>query len=190
MKRNVITQYNLPGEVRFCKKCTISNQRPRITFDAHGVCSACNFSDRKKTSIDWIKREQELAALCNRFRKSTGEFDVIVPGSGGKDGSYVAHQLKHQYGMTPLTVTWSPLRYTEIGRKNLDAFIAHGFDNILGTPNGETTRKLTSLAFQHLGEPFQPFAYGQINLPLHVAVKYGVPLIFLARTAKLSTAGT
>ena len=29
MKRNVITQYNLPGEVRFCKKCTISNQRPR-----------------------------------------------------------------------------------------------------------------------------------------------------------------
>ena len=188
-RRNVIKQYGLPLEVRFCKKCTISNQRPRITFDTHGVCSACNFSERKKTGIDWVKREQELAVLCDRFRKSTGEFDVIVPGSGGKDGSYVAHQLKHQYGMTPLTVTWSPLRYTDIGRKNLNAFIDSGFDNILFTSSGVTTRKLTRLAFEHLGEPFQPFAFGQYNFPLHIAIKYNVPLIFYGENGEVEYGG-
>ncbi|SVE55361.1 uncharacterized protein METZ01_LOCUS508215, partial [marine metagenome] len=32
---------SLPKEVAFCKKCSMSNQRPRIIFDNHGVCSAC-----------------------------------------------------------------------------------------------------------------------------------------------------
>ena len=31
----------LPKEVKWCKKCTMSNQRPRIIFDQNGICSAC-----------------------------------------------------------------------------------------------------------------------------------------------------
>jgi hypothetical protein len=58
--KNTQSRYNLPSEVKFCKKCTISNQRPRITFDENVVCSACNFADYKKTKIDWKIRENEL----------------------------------------------------------------------------------------------------------------------------------
>ena len=43
-QRNVLERYKLPKEVKFCKKCTISNQRPRISFDEEGVCSACRFA--------------------------------------------------------------------------------------------------------------------------------------------------
>lgn len=188
-KRNVIEQYKLPEQVEFCKKCTVSNQRPRISFDKQGTCSACNFTDYKKNKINWAMREKELIDLCGRFRKSNGEFDVIVPCSGGKDGGFVAHQLKYKYGMNPLTVTWAPLKATDIGRKNLDAFIASGFDNILGTPNGETTRKLTRLAFHHLGDPFQPFIYGQTNFPLHMAVKYNVQLIMYGENGEVEYGG-
>ena len=46
--RNVKEMYKLPEKVVFCKECTISNQRPRITFDSLGVCSACNFAKHKK----------------------------------------------------------------------------------------------------------------------------------------------
>ena len=53
IKRDVISQYNLPKEVKFCKKCVISNQRPRITFDENGVCSACNIAEYKKKHMDW-----------------------------------------------------------------------------------------------------------------------------------------
>ena len=48
---------------------------------------------------------------------------MIVPCSGGKDGSYVAHQLKYFYGMNPLCVTWALLKKTNIGQKNLEAFV-------------------------------------------------------------------
>ncbi len=189
MKRDLIEQYNLPQEVKFCKKCTMSNQRPRISFDERGVCSACNFARYKQTNVDWEKREQELVQLCDIHRKNSGEYDVIVPCSGGKDGGFVAHQLKYKYGMNPLAVTWSPLKASKIGRQNLDAFIAAGFNHILGTPNPQITRDLTHLSFKHLGDPFQPFIYGQANFPLHMAVKYKVQLIMYGENGEVEYGG-
>jgi N-acetyl sugar amidotransferase len=188
-QRDVIGLYKLPLQVSFCARCTVSNQRPRITFDASGVCSACRFADFKRSKIDWQQREQQLIELCDRYRKSNGEYDVIVPCSGGKDGGFVAHQLKYRYGMHPLAVTWAPLKPTDIGRRNLDAFIASGFDHVLGTPNGKVTRKLTQLAFRHLGDPFQPFIYGQTNFPLHMAVKYNVSLIMYGENGEVEYGG-
>lgn len=171
----------------FCKRCTISSMRPRITFE-DGVCSACRFAE-KKASVDWEAREKELRALLDLHRKGNGEFDVVVPVSGGKDGCSVAHKLKHRYGMTPLCVTWAPLLQTEIGRKNLDAFVANGFDVVQGRPNGRTTRKLARLAFEHMGDPFQPFIYGQTNFPLRIAANYGIPLIFYGEDGEAEYGG-
>jgi len=173
-QRDVIGLYNLPVRVAFCNKCTISNQRPRISFNEHGVCSACNFAEYKATRVDWGQHERELLDLCNRYRKRNGDYDVIVPCSGGKDGGFVAHQ---------------PLMPTDIGRRNFDAFIGSGFDNVLGTPNGKVTRKLTQLAFRHMGDPFQPFIYGQTNFPLQMAVKYNVPLIMYGENGEVEYGG-
>lgn len=189
-KRNIMAQYNLPSRVAYCRKCTISNQRPRITFNEEGVCSACQFAEYKRTQIDWSERERELMDLCDRHRRNDGRYDVIVPCSGGKDGGFVAHQLKYVYGMNPLTVTWAPLKATEIGRKNLDNFIRiGGFDNVLGTPNGIITRRLTHLSTLHLGDPFQPFIYGQTNFPLHQAVQNDVQLIMYGENGEVEYGG-
>ncbi len=188
-KRNVRQIYNLPEEIKFCKKCTISNQRPRIVFDEDGICSACSFSEIKKHKIDWQEREKELQELCNRHRKSDGRYDVIVPCSGGKDGGVVAHQLKYKYNMNPLCVTWAPLLPTDIGRKNLDSFLQAGFNHILGTANPVITRKLTKLAFIYMGEPFQPFIYGQTNFPIKIAVQNNVSLIMYGENGEVEYGG-
>lgn len=188
-KQDVQGRYGLPKEIKFCTNCTISNQRPRITFDENGVCSACNYGVYKREKVDWEEREKELVELCNKYRKDNGDFDVIVPCSGGKDGTFVAHQLKYKYGMNPLCVTWSPLKATQIGRENLDNFIASGFDHVMGTPNPVATRKLTELSFKHIGDPFQPFIYGQTNYPLHVSVKYNIPLIIYGENGEVEYGG-
>ena len=189
MKRNISEMYSLPLEVGYCVECTVSNQRPRISFDNNGVCSACNFAKFKRNEIDWDVRDKELVSLCEKFRKDNGEYDVIVPCSGGKDGSFVAHQLKYKYGMNPLAVTWAPLKASQIGRRNLDAFIASGFNHILGTPNPVVTKKLTNLSFKHLGDPFQPFIYGQTNFPLQISVKYEIPLIMYGENGEVEYGG-
>ena len=183
--------YGLPKNVLFCTKCVISNQRPSSTiefksiknetkksifFDDDQVCSACRYSEIKK-KIDWNKREIDLKKLLNKHRKKSG-YDVIVPGSGGKDSSYTSHILKTKYGMNPLTVTWSPHLYTDIGWKNFFNW-SHigGLDNMLYTPNGVLHRLLTSLAFKNLLNPFQPFIVGQRIIGPLMAKKFGVSLI-------------
>ncbi|MBI5202723.1 MAG: N-acetyl sugar amidotransferase, partial [Elusimicrobia bacterium] len=184
--------FGLPKDVKFCKHCVISNQRPNstveythtkaskketIAFDANGVCDACRFGESKRAFIKWDEREKELIDLCDRFRKNDGSYDCLVPGSGGKDSIYAAHVLKYKYGMHPLTVTWAPHIYTSWGWKNFEGWIHSGFDNYLCTPNGRVHRLLTRLAVENLFHPFQPFIIGQKALAPKLAAKFGIPLI-------------
>lgn len=186
--KNVQERYNLPSEVLFCKKCVISNQRPRISFDEQSICSACRFAEWK-TQIDWKKREEELVKLLEKHRKNDGSFDVLVPASGGKDSSMVAHRLKNDYGMHPLIVTFSPNIYTEIGRSNMDRFIKSGFNNILFTPDPVVNRKFVHLAFEEMGDPFQAFIYGVYSFPLQIAVKYNISLIMYGENGEVEYGG-
>lgn len=188
--KNTQTRYNLPSEVKFCKKCTVSNQRPRIKFDNEGVCSACRYAEYKNSKIEWREREEELISLLDRFRKNDGSYDVIVPCSGGKDASYIAHELKHRYGMNPLTVTWSPHLYTDIGWQNIHNMTRIGnLANILGTPPGDIHRKLTKISFEILGDPFQPFIYGQTNFPMQIALRYQIPLVMYGENGEVEYGG-
>jgi N-acetyl sugar amidotransferase len=182
--------YDLPEKVVFCKRCVVSNQRPRITLDKRGVCSACNYADYKNNKVDWGERKKELSALCDQYRCRDGSYDVIVPSSGGKDSGFVAHMLKNECGMNPLTVTWSPHLYTDIGFKNHQSHIRTGnVANVLVTPPGATHRKLTRLSLEVLGDPFLPFIYGQNNVPLQVAHKHNIPLIFYGENAEVEYGG-
>ena len=191
IKKNSINEkYNLPSTVKFCKRCVVSNQRPRIVFNDEGICSACIFADYKKNGINWKAREKELSDLCNSHRSANGSYDVIVPGSGGKDSNYVAHMLKEKYKMHPLVVTWAPHIYTDIGKKNLTSFIDSGFDNILITPNGAVHRKLTKAAFIEMGDPFQPFIFGQYSAPFRVAIQYKIPLVFYGEDGEVEYGGS
>ncbi|MBU2249854.1 MAG: N-acetyl sugar amidotransferase, partial [Gammaproteobacteria bacterium] len=137
----------IPQNVIFCNKCVVSNQRPRIEFDDNGVCSACSYAEEKHNVINWDDREHELQLLLDAHRSKNGSFDVVVPGSGGKDSSIVTHKLKHEYGMHPLSVTWAPFIYTDIGFRNYFNFIQSGFTNILMYPDGKLHRKLALLSF-------------------------------------------
>lgn len=177
-----------PPHVQFCKRCVVSNQRPRIVFDDEGICSACRFAERKANGIDWTAREGELQAVLDAHRRKSG-YDVIVPCSGGKDSAYVAHQLKARYGMRPLCVKWAPFLYTDIGRRNFDAFVQSGFDAIVMHPNGILHRKLARLAFEYLGDPFQPFVYGQLAFPMRLAAKFGISLVFYGENGEAEYGG-
>jgi N-acetyl sugar amidotransferase len=184
--------YGLPEVVRFCKLCVISNQRPSsavefthklsdnkktISFDEDGICDACRFNIQKHTVIDWDQREKDLETLLEKHRDKKG-YNVVVPGSGGKDSAYTSHILKYKYGMNPLTVTWAPHLYTQVGWENFQNWMhVGGLDNILFTPNGKLHRFLTRQAFLNLLHPFQPFIVGQRLIGPLIAEKFGIDLV-------------
>lgn len=193
MTNTLEAKYGLPREVKFCKRCVMSNQRPvsaiefkhtnqskkqTLHFDENDICDACRFAE-EKARIDWPKREEELLRLLDKYRRNDGYYDCIVPGSGGKDSAYQAHVLKYKYGMNPLTITWPPIMYTEYGYQNWKNWIeVGGFDNLMFKQNGRAMKLLTRLSIENLLHPFQTFILGQKNLAPKIAAKYGIPLIF------------
>lgn len=187
------TLYGLPKKVLFCKKTLMSNQRPSstqefshkslekkntITFDKKGISESWYYAQKKK-KINFKKREKELLELLDKHRGRHGEFDCIVPGSGGKDSCYASHILKYKYGMNPLTVTWPPILYTNYGYKNFKNWIKSGnFSNISASRDEGVMIKITKLAVMNLMHPFQTFMLGQKNYPIQIALKKNIPLVF------------
>ena len=187
--------FNLPKNIIFCKKCVMSNQRPSsipefthkfnrdgatyLNINNDGICDACKHADVKNNQIDWELREKELINLLDKYRKSNGDYDCIVPGSGGKDSAYQSHILKYKYGMNPLTITWPPIMYTDYGYENFKNWIeVGGFDNITFKPNGIAMKKLTQLSILNLLHPFQTFILGQKNIAPKIAKNFGIDLVF------------
>ncbi len=193
MKTEIKVKYGLPEKVIFCKRCVMSNQRPTssiefkhtidrkhktMNIDKDGICDACRYAEHKE-KIDWKDREKQLVQLLDKYRRNDGHYDCLLPGSGGKDSAYASHILKYKYGMHPLTVTWPPIVYTEVGWKNFRNWLyVGGFDNISFNYNAKVHALLTRLAIENLFHPFQPFILGQKNLPPKIAIKYDIPLIF------------
>jgi N-acetyl sugar amidotransferase len=189
------TLFGSPEKVIFCKECTMSNQRPStikeyehdfsrtgsiyLNIGDDGVCDACKYNKLKYKGINWELREKELLELLDKNRKSNGDYDCLVPGSGGKDSIYAAHVLKYKYGMNPLTTTWPPILYTDYGYKNfLNWLDVGGFDNVTYKPNGRIMKQLTKLSVINLLHPFQTFILGQKNLAPKIAKNFGIKLIF------------
>ena len=189
------SMFGMPIEVKYCVKCNVTNQTPTTTneykhdkntkqipieFDENNVCHACKVNEKKwNGEVNWKEREKELIELSKRYKNFKGQYNCIVGGSGGKDSAYQSHVLKYKYGMRPLTVTWTPHIYTDIGWKNFLNWIhVGGFDNYLFTPNGKVHRHLTRRSVINLLHPFQSFILGQKSFTLKMADMMNIPLIF------------
>jgi len=149
-----------------------------MAIDGDGVCEACRYSEKKDEGIDWDVREQKLIKMLDDYRLDNGQYDCIVSGSGGKDSMKVAHILKYKYDMNPLTVTYSPLLYTDVGWRNMQHWIHDGgFDNYLFSPNGRVSGILAREALMNLYFPIQPFKFGIKSYAAKMAVKFGIKLV-------------
>lgn len=173
--------------MKYCTKCLMPDTRPRITFNEQGVCNACQWSEEKKT-IDWDLKWVQLESLCENFK--TERFNVLVPCSGGKDGSYVAYKLKHELGMTPLCFTLEPQIQTEIGRINLNNFKNQGFDHIMVSPDRKKYRQLAKEGFIERGQPKEPFINGITTVAARLSKAFKIPLVMLGEEGETEYGGT
>lgn len=176
-------------KIFWCKNCLNMSTRPRITFDNRGWCNACQWMEEKK-QMDWTPRIEELKELLDRFRGFNKAFNCIVPVSGGKDGSYVTYQLRHKYGMNPLTVTIRPALSLEIGERNLLNFINSGYNHIHVSPDPNVMRALNKYGFIEKGFPYFGWLTAILTSVIRVALNFNIPLIFYGEDGEVEYGGS
>ena len=165
--------------VRYCKRCIMPDTRPRVVFDAEGICNACRNAEEKR-QIDWDARRAEFLSLVEPYRSRDGRWDCIVPWSGGKDSSTIAYRLKREFGMNPLLVTFSPLLPNEVGNRNREALIQLGFDHVFFRPNQKVHRYFSKRFFIERGNLKVAWDAGVNAIPLKMAIALKIPLVFYA----------
>jgi len=175
--------------VKWCSNCLAMSTRPRISFDERGWCNACRWMEEKKT-LNWEAREEKLIQLLDKHRRSDGSFDCLVPVSGGKDGSYVAYNLKHKYGMNPLCVTVTPALPLELGEKNLRAFVESGFNHISINPAFEAMRILNKRGLVEMGFPYYGWLVAIQAAPIRIAAQFGIGLVFYGEDGEIEYGGS
>ena len=181
---------NLNKNIFWCKNCLMASTRPRISFNQNGICNACTWAKKKK-SINWKKKEQDFLKIIKKLKKTNkSDFDLVVPVSGGKDGSYIIHTLKNKYKLNPLAVTvHSPLR-TPIGYQNLENFKKNNFNLLEISLPYETLRKLNRFSFIDHGKPTNGWTVGIYSAVIRTAIKFGINLIMYGEDGEVEYGGT
>ena len=161
---------------RYCTKCVMPETKPDIYFDEHGVCSACVHYERR-AEVDWDARRVELQQILDRYRsQARGNYDCIVPVSGGKDSTYQTIRML-QMGMNPLCVTATTDELSAIGRRNLENLERLGVDHIEVTTNPVVRRRLNRIGLTQVGDISWPEHVAIFTVPVRLAVQMRIPLI-------------
>jgi len=176
------------AEIFWCKTCLNMSTRPRIEFNDNGSCNACEWSEEKK-QLDWSKRIVELEKILSKYRNKSN-FDCIVPVSGGKDGTYVADQLKNRFSINPLCVTIRPALELEVGKINLENFLAEGINHIHINPNLKAMSKLDKIGFTEYGQGYYGWMTAVHAVPPLLASLFNIKLIFYGEDGEVEYGGT
>ena len=161
-----------------CTKCNLPETHETITFDENGVCNICNQHIFKNERIDWAERKRDLDALIEEHR-GHGDYDCIIPFSGGKDSTWALYYLVTEYRLKPLVVRFDH----GFLRPNLEANVKRtmrklGVDFMSFTPNWKIVQKLMLQAFLEKGDFCWHCHTGIFSYPMRIAIEKRVPLIF------------
>ncbi len=165
-------------DLKRCTRCVTPETHETITFDGKGVCSICNQVDYKETKIDWDAQKKNLDELVAKY-KGMGDYDCIVPFSGGKDSCWTLYYLVKEYGLKPLVVRFDHgfLRPNlEENTKRIQRNLGVDFHHF--TPNWKVVQKLMLQSFLEKGDFCWHCHTGIFSYPMWVALRYKIPLIF------------
>lgn len=165
--------------MKYCNRCVYPQNHPLgIIFDDEGVCSGCRVHE-EKDEIDWKEKSKELEKILDPYRgKKGGYFDCIIPVNGNGDSFFVVDELKNNFGMNPLLVTYNTQFNTKVGIRNLSRLISElDCDHLLNTVGPETAKRVTKITLRNIGDIYWHVLAGNQTFPVQVAVKFNIPLI-------------
>jgi N-acetyl sugar amidotransferase len=175
-------------ELKKCTSCLLPETFETIEFDSQGACNVCRGKVYRDERIDWAARKLQLDALIERHR-GQNDYDCIIPFSGGKDSTYTLWYLMKEYKLKPLVVRFDHgfMRETLV-ENNTRTFKKLGVDVLNFTPNWRVVKRLMLESLRRKGDFCWHCHTGIFSYPMHMAVKFNVPLVFWGEPSSEYTA--
>jgi len=171
-----------------CIKCGLPETYETIEFDDSGVCNICQQHHFKTESIDWVKRKTMLNDLVEEYR-GKHDYDCLVPFSGGKDSTYTLYYLVKEFKLKPLVVQFNHgFMRPNLLKNNERTFKKLGVDVISFTPNWKVVKCLMREALIRKGDFCWHCHTGIFAYPMHLAIKFNIPLVFWGEPSSEYTA--
>jgi N-acetyl sugar amidotransferase len=163
--------------MRYCTRCIYPETQDTIMFDDDGVCSICRQIDYRDEKIDWVQRRKDLDALVAQYRDK-GQYDCIIPFSGGKDSTFQAWYVVRVLGLKPLLVRFDHWFYRPLVQENNTRTLKKlGIDFLNFTPSWHVVRELMLEALRRRGDFCWHCHTGIYAFPMQMAIKFNTPLI-------------
>jgi len=160
-----------------CSRCLTPETHETIAFDNEGICSVCRQQEIKKEKIDWKEKEKEFLEIIKQYR-GKGDYDCIVPFSGGKDSTYTLYALIKYFNLKPLVVCFDHGFLRPGLRENTERTIKKlGVDYLQFRPNWKVVKKLMIESLKRKGDFCWHCHTGIFAFPMQVAIKFKIPLI-------------
>lgn len=161
-----------------CTRCLTKETVDTITYDEFGVCSVCRQVEFKKEKIDWEARGVALQEMIARH-KGKGNYDCVVPFSGGKDSVFQLWYIVKVLKLKPLVLRYNHWGYRPlVTENNTKVFKQLGVDVIEMTTSFHVVRELMLESFKRRGDFCWHCHTGIYAGVMHMAVRFETPLIF------------
>lgn len=171
-----------------CARCGLPETYETIEFDEFGVCNICRQHEFKKEKVNWAARKQMLDELISEYRGKY-DYDCIVPFSGGKDSTFTLYYLVKEYKLKPLVVQFNHgFMRPNLLANNKRTFKKLGVDVISFTPNWKVVKRLMREALIRKGDFCWHCHTGIFSYPMHLAIKFKVPLVLWGEPSSEYTA--
>ena len=171
--------------MRRCKRCLLPDTVPGADFDAHGVCRPCReYSPKSAEAEDAGRaaREADLEAAIAAAR-GQGQYDVLVPFSGGKDSAWMLYKLVVEYKLKVLAFTVD-VNIPPVAWKNIRQTLAKlNIDHLTYSPPAALYRKLFAYLLRNQEARGATYTVSYVYAPLFegdaikLAHEKGIPLV-------------
>ncbi len=170
----------------YCRRCLLPSTKPYIRFDDDGVCQACRNHELKHQALDginWAERSAQFDAIVEAAKaKKAPMFDALVPVSGGKDSITQVDRLLGR-GLRILAVNIDYGIKTEIGHYNLARIPEMGANLFIYRPELKLHKEMIRLGLEQYGDP-DLLSHTLLHAgPLHLALKFEIPLVLLGENS-------
>ncbi|MBL8414823.1 MAG: hypothetical protein JNM42_10340 [Propionivibrio sp.] len=170
-----------------CLKCLIPDAVPDISLSSDGICNLCHDSGQLASETD--KEEANRRDYETDFEKTLaqckgqGEYDCLVPLSGGKDSIYLLYRLKVECKLKVLAFTVD-VNIPALAWDNIRRALAKlNIDHITYSPSNDFYERTFRYLLRNQEKRGAVYTISYVYAPLFegdaikLAIEKGIPLV-------------